>query len=127
MINNKKKGVLSDCVDIVDYEFFHKVSEDGVNFKDTDEETDTGINLHFFTNYYEFAKKLYKIGIFSVDNVEKIKDSINTQVKNTKFQNLYSSFLDGGRKRKIIKYTTKRKSKKLRKLRKLRKSRKKMI
>ena len=93
--------------------FIHKVSENGIDFKKSDEEDGTIERLHFFTNYYELAKKIQDIGIFTDINVNEIKNSIEKQVKKgTSFEKLYSSLLSGGRKHK--KKTKKRADKKSR-------------
>lgn len=73
--------------------FIHKVSEDGINFRESQEESTE--RLHFFTNYGELAEKFAEMGIFTIENVEKIKKSIIEVVESTEFKGLYT----GGRKR----------------------------
>ncbi len=74
--------------------FIHKVSEDGKNFKKSEEEDIQNSQLHFFKNYYELAKQLKDLGIMDSANVNSIKDEINETVSKTKYKDLY--VLDDG-------------------------------
>ena len=74
--------------------FIHKVSEDGKNFKKSEEEDTPNSQLHFFKNYYELANQLKDLGIMGSVDVNDIKYEINKTVSETKYKDLY--VLDDG-------------------------------
>jgi len=86
--------------------FIHKVSENGRTFKTVSEESQQIDRLNFFTNYYEASKQLQELGIFNADDVDAVKNEINTQIKvreNSRFANLYNT-LSGGKTKKTKNY-----------------------
>lgn len=112
--------------------FIHKVSEDGINFKKSEEEEQNIQRLNFFKNYYELAQKFQELGILTQSNVNSVKNSIDSKIKlreYSKFANLYNipntiSNTGGKSRKRIYKYKlNKTKKYKKRKItRKIRKS-----
>jgi hypothetical protein len=59
--------------------FIHKVSEDGKTFKSVIEESQGIDRLNFFKNYYEASLKLQELGILNQEDVNNIKNAVETR------------------------------------------------
>ena len=96
--------------------FIHKVSIDGIKFKNSDEEDQDIKGLHFFTNYFELAQKFQELEIFNDRDVDRVKQTFLSKIREngSNFGNLYSSYIGGKLKRttKNKKLKTKKKKNK---------------